>query len=279
MPKARRRRRTRKATDAKSAGDVLAPSRRAGLGHAVVLPFAAVLVSLGAAWHLLAAADFLYPTWYDVADIGEHIDEFGPQNRYRFGFHLTTREERERLFGEIVDGIHADGRGLDALVYRDPRGRTMALLLREPEVVHLRDVAKLVRLLQVTSAVAVVVLIAQLGWLRRTRQRLPPAYVMAGAVAGVIAAVGVATVLIGARDVFYVLHEWVFPPDNPWFFYYQDSLMSTMMKAPYLFGYIATALAVLTAAICWGLLWLANRLTRPPPTSSGRVRPAADTSR
>lgn len=277
MPKSRRRRRTEKA--AALTGPGVEPARRAGIAHIIVLPFASLLVSLGAAWHLLAAADFLYPMWYDVADIGEHIDEFGPQNRYRYGFHLTTRAERERLFGEIVDGIHADGRGLEALTYRDPSRRTTLTLLREPEVVHLRDVAKLVRLLQVTSAIALVVVIAQLGWLRHSRQRLPRAGVMAAVVGGLIAATGLVVVLIGARDVFYVLHEWVFPPDNPWFFYYQDSLMSTLMKAPHLFAYIATVLAVVTVALCWALLALATRVTRPTSTVGGRVRPVRGTPR
>jgi hypothetical protein len=54
----------------------------------------------------------------------------------------------------------------------------------------------------------------------------------------------------------------VFPEGHQWFFYYQDSLMSTLMKAPYLFGYIALALLVLTLALLTALLAAASRTTR-----------------
>jgi uncharacterized membrane protein len=78
------------------------------------------------------------------------------------------------------------------------------------------------------------------------------------------AAAVVAVLAIGARQVFYWLHELVFPPDHPWFFYYQDSLMSTMMKAPYLFGAIAVVLLLLGLAIYAALLVAARRLATPP---------------
>jgi hypothetical protein len=68
---------------------------------------------------------------------------------------------------------------------------------------------------------------------------------------------------IGPRRVFYRMHEWVFPPENPWFFYYQDSLMSTMMKAPHLFGAIAPVLLALGLLLYAGLLFAAARLARP----------------
>lgn len=49
--------------------------------------------------------------------------------------------------------------------------------------------------------------------------------------------------LVGAKQVFYALHVWLFPSENQWFFYWELSLMSAMMKAPYLFGGIAVVLA------------------------------------
>ena len=45
--------------------------------------------------------------------------------------------------------------------------------------------------------------------------------------------------IFGAKAIFYQMHVLIFPPDHQWFFYYQDSLMSTMMKAPDLFAGIA----------------------------------------
>ena len=41
------------------------------------------------------------------------------------------------------------------------------------------------------------------------------------------------------------MHEWVFPAEHQWFFYYQESLMTVLMKAPDLFGAIAILIAVL----------------------------------
>ena len=68
-------------------------------------------------------------------------------------------------------------------------------------------------------------------------------------------------VVIGAKDVFYALHEWVFPSDHQWFFFYQDSLMSTMMKAPDFFGYVAAALVSLALIILCLILSAASRYT------------------
>ncbi|MFN2223885.1 MAG: DUF1461 domain-containing protein, partial [Candidatus Promineifilaceae bacterium] len=42
---------------------------------------------------------------------------------------------------------------------------------------------------------------------------------------------------------------WICPPGHQWFFYYQDSLMTTMMKAPVLFAGIAAEWLVLTIAV------------------------------
>jgi hypothetical protein len=69
-------------------------------------------------------------------------------------------------------------------------------------------------------------------------------------VCGTIAALIAAVLIIGSKKVFYYLHTWIFPPEHPWFFYYQDSLMTTLMKAPDLFGLIAALLLAL-----WLLLW------------------------
>jgi len=54
-----------------------------------------------------------------------------------------------------------------------------------------------------------------------------------------------AVFIVGPKDVFYQMHIWVFPDNHQWFFYYQDSLMSTMMKAPDLFAGIAAQIVLL----------------------------------
>lgn len=236
-------------------------ARRSGRrGHLWLLLPAAALAALWLSWRALALVDFLYPVFYDAMDIGGHIAEFGPQNRYKADFATTTREERIRLFGEIVRAIHASGAGLAELEYRDPDGRVIDRLLRAPEVGHLEDVANLVGNLTPVGWLAMAWTLLHLGLVRLRGWTVPTLPKLLGAsllatFAGVLVVLG-----IGARRVFYWLHELVFPPEHPWFFYYQDSLMSTMMKAPYLFGGIAVVLLLLGLAIYAVLLWAATRL-------------------
>jgi len=62
--------------------------------------------------------------------------------------------------------------------------------------------------------------------------------------------VGFATVsVVGPQKVFYTLHEWIFAGMAPWHFYFQDSLMTTMLTEP-LFGSISILL-VATAFVIW----------------------------
>jgi hypothetical protein len=49
------------------------------------------------------------------------------------------------------------------------------------------------------------------------------------------------------------MHILVFPDDHQWFFYYQDSLMSTLMKAPDLFAGIAIQI-VLVGLVLYGVM-------------------------
>jgi hypothetical protein len=235
--------------------------RRRGRGHLWLLLPAAALAALWLSWRCLAAADFLYPVFYGALDIGAHIEHFGPQNRYKAGFATTAREEHLRLFGGVVDAIHDSGRGLETLVYHDPDGRPMDRFLRPPEIVHLQDVARLVDAIQPVGWLAVawtalhLLLIGMRGW------PVPPLRRLLGASLAATGAAVLAVLAIGPRRVFYEFHVRVFPPENPWFFYYQDSLMTTMMKAPDLFGAIAATLLALGLVFYMLLLLAARRLS------------------
>jgi uncharacterized membrane protein len=57
---------------------------------------------------------------------------------------------------------------------------------------------------------------------------------------------------VGPQRVFYALHEWIFAGMAPWHFYFQESLMTTMLTEP-LFGSISILLMVSAFAI-WVLL-------------------------
>ena len=231
--------------------------------HVWLLFPAAALASLWLAWVSLASVDFLYPAWYRALDIHGHIERYAPQNRYRRGFEQTTPEERTRIFGEVVDAIHDDGRGLDGIRYHDAQGQDLGPVFHESEIVHLRDVANLVGLLLPAGMLAFAWTLVHLGLVRRFRWAVPPLRRIVGATLGVVAA-GVALLLVvGFRKVFYALHEAIFPPGHQWFFYYQDSLMSTMMKAPWLFAAIGAALLVAAVLFYLALAALARRLSLP----------------
>lgn len=236
------------------------PRRRPGSAHLWLLLPAAALASLWLAWRCLASVDFLYPVFYEALDIHGHIQQFGPQNRYKSGFEQTTREERFRLFGAVVDAIHASGDGLDELTYHAPDGRAMDRLFRAPEVGHLEDVARLVGWITPLGWLAVAWVGLHLGLIRLRRWRVPPLGRLLGASLLATAAGTVLVLLAGPRRLFQWFHEVAFPPDHPWFFYYQDSLMSTFMKAPDLFGAIAVALVLLGLVIYSLVLGVASRL-------------------
>lgn len=231
-----------------------------GRAHLWLLLPAAALGALWLAWRALACVDFLYPVFYEALEIQAHIREFGPQNRYKAGFETTLPDEHRRLFGAIVDAIHDSGRGLVELEYRDPLGRPIDRLLREPEVVHLQDVANLVDRLTPVGWLAVAWTAAHLALLGRLGWIVPRPRRLLGASALAVAAGVTLVMIIGAKRVFYWLHDLVFPPEHPWFFYYQDSLMTTLMKAPDLFGAIAVTLLACGLGVYASLLWLGWRL-------------------
>lgn len=238
------------------------PSKRA-VAAQIGLGVAVLWLSLFLGWQSMRAVDFGYPVFYDLLDMDAHMAKYGPQNRHKKDFALTSRAERERLFHEIVVAIHKHGEGLEALTYHRPDGSPIDRLLRMPEVVHLQDVARLLDILFWFSVVVGAGAAIAGGALLRSRAPIMATWRVllgAGLAVGVIT---LAVVAIGAKDVFYYLHTVIFPPDHEWFFYYQDSLMTTLMKAPTLFGPIAAAVVALTlvwfAIIWYGLRRLSTR--------------------
>ena len=218
------------------------------------------LSSLFLSWLILAEADFLYSFNYTAIDIDESIAEYAPLNQYRKNFGETSRMEHVRLFGEIVDGVTVSSERLPEISYKSDDGTPIDTLLTAAEITHLRDVEKLISIISIvgyTSLFAVVVLAAFL-WFRKVKfpsiARLH-AYGLAA-----IVAVGVVITLVGAEKVFYAAHVWIFPPEHQWFFYYEESLMTTLMKAPDLFALIAVELLVLGLIIYSAILFSLKKL-------------------
>lgn len=222
----------------------------------------AAMLALCLSWGAYAQFDYGYPVWYRVLHIDQHIDRYAPQNRYhRHDLERLSASQHEALFHRIVVAVHHQGKGLDQITYPDRYG-TPVPLLRAPEIQHLRDVSHFI------DKGRWLALILALLWLPLARavrngprvggrQRL--------LVVGVPLLALLAWLLIaGPEAVFYRFHIWLFPAGHEWFFYWQDSLMSTLMKAPDLFGAIALVLVACTALITpllyWGGLGLVARL-------------------
>ncbi len=225
---------------------------RQSLWFAVLI--CALVGSLTAGWLIQVMGNYHYSFWYDWYGIGTHIERFGPQNRYIHGLESLSKDEHVRLFNEISVAVHHQGQGLEYIRFvSDGVSRP---LLRHAEIVHLQDVANLIDvLLPAGLGMAVFAIIAGRGLLRR---RVFPDWHRQGALLGGLAILLAAVLLLaGPKAVFYQLHVWIFPDNHQWFFYYQDSLMSTLMKAPVLFAGIGAAIAaggILIYAALLGLL-------------------------
>ncbi|MCK0152440.1 DUF1461 domain-containing protein [Alcanivorax sp. S6407] len=222
-----------------------------------------VLLAVLSSWALYSKADYGYPFWYDQLDIREHIQQYGPQNRFKSGLELLPAEQHWRAFEQIRDAVHDHGEGLATILYQPP-GQSPRTLLHAAEVQHLQDVANLIDQGRWLFLVLLVLWLPAALALRRLgqpsmRRRLVAAVITLGAV---LAWLGIA----GPTEVFYQFHLWLFPADHQWFFYWQDSLMSTLMKAPVLFGGIAAVIALgallLLPAFYWLGLIAAARLHR-----------------
>ncbi|MDZ7641008.1 MAG: DUF1461 domain-containing protein [Desulfurivibrio sp.] len=211
------------------------------------------------AWLTLARLDFLYAVWYQALAIEEHITYYAPQNRQgRADFAQTSPEEHRRLFGLIVQAIQGREEPLASAHYYNAEGRKLGKFLRAEEIGHLRDVKRLVAVL--TRAgwwfTAAALFLAPFLWWRRLPLPLP-----GGVAAMWLLLLGVVGIILwwqGPQEVFDRLHQWIFPPDHPWFFYYQDSLMTTTMKAPQIFAAIAALWTLLSLGI-YALLYAGAR--------------------
>lgn len=224
----------------------------------LVLAVGLLGASLLVTWQAWGAVDFGYRYWHNAIGIGAAIEQYAPQNHYRDHFAATTLDERARLFGAIVDAINGATKKLAGLRYHGPNGRVLGYLLRPPEVQHLTDVARLIGWFKILAIAGTVLAIAIAGLAIARRWPLPRLRAFAGGTALLGAALALILMLFGPTTVFYTLHTWIFPPGHEWFFYYQDSLMTTMMYAPVLFAAIATEWAA-TALPLFALLLAAQR--------------------
>jgi uncharacterized membrane protein len=214
-------------------------------------------------WLALSQVNFLYPLDYRLLDIPATIAQYAPQNRHgKQNFIETDAAEHTRLFAAITTAINHQGAGLSTLHYTSPQGIDLGVFLTPDEVTHLTDVAKVVAIGLDAGLAALLlwsILVAVSLW---RRIPLPSLGALGMGTALSLGVASIAVMLIGPMQVFDTFHRTVFPANHPWFFYYQDSLMTTFMQAPNLFGLIVVWWIIAACLIVFALWAVARVMTR-----------------
>jgi len=218
--------------------------------HQTLTILCCLAAALLIAWKLLYLANFNYEFWYSQLSINQHIAKFAPQNRSgKSGFEKTTQIERTELFRAIGQAINNGGDGLRTLEYQPNPNAKPILLLTDAEATHLEDVANLIDLLEPIGWAALVLLIVLVVLAIAGSFSLPGIKTSLITLLVIAVLLTIVIVAAGPHNVFRAMHEFVFPEDHQWFFYYQDSLMTTLMKAPDIFYAIGAAWALLSVVI------------------------------
>ena len=224
-----------------------------------VLNITLFIVCLFLAWKSLSTVNFFFDRLYKFHAIDEQIEKYAPQNRNKTNFEITSSTEHHRIFAEIVSSINSRGDGLAEIEYFSTSGEKIDTFLTEDELTHLKDVSQLV----VSSEQLVLILISLLVifygfcfYYKASRSRYfwkPVGTILSFStmILTIILGAGIVMV-IGPRTVFHILHELLFAGKGQWFFYYQESLMTTLLPES-LFGTIAVMLVV-AAFIYWMIL-------------------------
>lgn len=204
-----------------------------------------LLISFWLAWQLSAQVNFMYPLWYSALKIDQTIEQTMPRHLYKKAFIATDHKEHYRLFSEIVKSIQNRGEGLEEIKFYSPTGLPLGLLLTDNEIIHSKDVANLLDLLNWFCLATLIFCLILLAAAIVYRIAMPATRKLLIAMLGVVSVSFVLIVVLGAKKFFYWLHTQVFPDNHQWFFYYEESLMITLMKAPQLFAPISVQLLIL----------------------------------
>jgi len=202
---------------------------------------ACIVLAITLAFYFFGYFDYGYGIWYSLLGIDEHLATYASQNTLKPQFHLLSAAEHQALFSHVATSVHSNGKGLEELTYLTDTGLQIRLF-HQAEIQHLQDVALLFKQAKLGALCVLLIwpLLAYLvlkegrtSWWQRSLS-------LSLVFTPLLLWLGIA----GPTQVFYQFHEWVFPAENAWFFYWEESHMSAMMKAPYLFGVIAIEIAL-----------------------------------
>ncbi len=216
-----------------------------------------LVFSLGLSWQVNKSNNFFYSFWYAQLNIEQMVRTYVPQNTQgKQDFAKTTSKQHLQSFAEIVAEIHNGGTGLTQLSYLNNKQQVRALLT-PAEVIHLKDVGNLVDQLHTISVINFLLLLGATGIIYL--KKLPRPSRKDQQIAIVVPSLLLITSfsIFGFTNIFYYLHTVVFPDNHQWFFYYQESLMSSLMKAPDLFaaiGFMLSFFALIIYIACYQLL-------------------------
>lgn len=227
-----------------------------------ILSLSLLISCIYIAWQILAQFNFLYGVIYERHDLETHINTYAPQNRNKNNFEFTTREDRIAIFKDIATAINSDGTGLNEITYSNTASTSEIPFLVRAERDHLQDVANLVSKLKPIGALtasALLIFYAFCFYYKTSRYEYywRPSGILASFMQLTIItfALGTLTAILGAQRTFYLLHEWAFSDKAQWFFYYQDSLMTTLMPEV-VFADISILLILITTVV-----WVITNLT------------------
>lgn len=205
-----------------------------------------ITFSLLVSWHICSLYDFFYPQLYHWLNISQHINQYAPENIYKYGFQLTSTQERLEIFSNIVDAINNNGLGLDKITYR-PKGMVSSIqFLRKEEIEHLLDVKHFVSIFNIIGIVSGILFFLITLYKNENKSEKNT---LINIMSITLFSACLLSSNIWFEDVFYALHEFLFPKDNQWFFYYQESLMTTLMKAPDVFLYMFIIIVIISIAV------------------------------
>ena len=208
-----------------------------------------LIFSMGVSWQIHKSSHFFYEFWYSQLNIEETIKTYSPQNNHgKEDFASTNKKQHLLSFNEIVKNIHDHGKDLNQLFYLNNH-QQKRLLLTTPEILHLEDVSKLIHHLRFILVTNFLLLLLVSSIIFKKKYRKPKRKEQYIAIIIPISIVVLSFSILGFTNIFYYLHTVVFPDNHQWFFYYQDSLMSSLMKAPDLFAAIGFTLATITLMI------------------------------
>ncbi|WP_022850548.1 DUF1461 domain-containing protein [Limisalsivibrio acetivorans] len=220
----------------------------------VILFFCIFYSSMFFSWAVLSNLNFGYSFLYEQINIEETIKKFSVRNedKAKRGFYNTDKDQHVEIFREINEAVNNAGMGLDKITFYDQGRKETVSFLTTDETLHLFDVAGLVFVFEFSSYMFMVIGLFAIIFMANQRVRMyslklvfPVSIVLIGVLTGIV-------MLIGPRDIFYTLHKIVFT-EHQWFFYYEESLMAILMKAPVIFGYISVFLVILTILFYIGI--------------------------